>query len=71
MMSDPKKLETEQIEGILNWDKEHIECYLVRLYGHTKKDIRSFQSACRKELKLRQIKEIPMFKGTLDQLNSL
>jgi len=48
-----KKLETEQLHGILDWDKEHIENYLVGVYGYTKKEIRAFQQAAKRELKER------------------
>lgn len=52
-MGNVKKLETEQLHGILGWSKEHIENYLIGLYGYTKKEIRAFQQAVKKELKER------------------
>lgn len=52
-MGNVKKLETEQLHGILDWSKEHIENYLVGLYGYTKKEIRAFQQAAKRELKER------------------
>ena len=52
-MGNVKKLETGQLHGILDWDKEHIENYLVGVYGYTKKEIRAFQQAAKRELKER------------------
>jgi hypothetical protein len=52
-MGNVKKLETEQLHRILEWDREHIENYLVGLYGFTKKEVRAFQQAAKRELKER------------------
>lgn len=52
-MSDPKRLETDQLEAILEWDINN--CNAITMYGWSKKEVKAYMKACQKELNSRGV----------------